>query len=150
MGHIVLMVPDLEPAVRFSAGVMGFRISDYMLAPFKATFLHANPRHHSLAILEVGVRALHHFMVELNSVDDVGRDRGVHHRPGHRPRRAGVASDGPGPDGGLSLEELRRHLEGLGMARPFWPERLEVREWLPKTASGKTQKFVLRQELASA
>ncbi|MGH8971625.1 MAG: VOC family protein [Acidimicrobiia bacterium] len=73
LGHIVLMVPDLEPAVRFYQDVMGFRLSDYMLAPFKATFLHTNPRHHSLAILEVGVSALHHFMVELNDVDDVGR-----------------------------------------------------------------------------
>lgn len=73
MGHIVLMVPDLEPAVRFYTHVMGFRLSDYMLAPFKATFLHTNARHHSLAILEVGVSALHHFMVELNDVDDVGR-----------------------------------------------------------------------------
>lgn len=73
LGHIVLMVPELEPAVRFYQDVLGFRISDYMLAPFKATFLHTNPRHHSLALLEVGVAALHHFMVELDSVDDVGR-----------------------------------------------------------------------------
>ena len=73
LGHIVLMVPELEPAVRFYQDVLGFRISDYMTAPFKATFLHTNPRHHSLALLEVGVSALHHFMVELEDVDDVGR-----------------------------------------------------------------------------
>jgi acyl-coenzyme A synthetase/AMP-(fatty) acid ligase len=35
------------------------------------------------------------------------------------------------------------------MARPFWPERLEVRTALPKTASGKTQKYLLREELAA-
>src|SRR2546426_2073592 len=73
LGHIVLMVPELEPAVRFYQDVLGFRLSDYMTAPFKATFLHTNPRHHSLALLEVGVSALHHFMVELDDVDDVGR-----------------------------------------------------------------------------
>ena len=73
LGHIVLMVPELEPAARFYQEVLGFRLSDYMLAPFKATFLHTNPRHHSLALLEVGVSALHHFMVELDDVDDVGR-----------------------------------------------------------------------------
>ena len=73
LGHVVLMVPEMEPAVRFYQDVLGFRLSDYMTAPFKATFLHTNPRHHSLALLEVGVSALHHFMVELNDVDDVGR-----------------------------------------------------------------------------
>jgi 3,4-dihydroxy-9,10-secoandrosta-1,3,5(10)-triene-9,17-dione 4,5-dioxygenase len=73
LGHVVLMVPELEPAARFYQDVLGFRLSDYMLAPFKAMFLHTNPRHHSLALLEVGVSALHHFMVELDDVDDVGR-----------------------------------------------------------------------------
>jgi 3,4-dihydroxy-9,10-secoandrosta-1,3,5(10)-triene-9,17-dione 4,5-dioxygenase len=73
LGHIVLMVPELEPAARFYQDVLGFRLSDYMAAPFKAKFLHTNPRHHSLALLEVGVSALHHFMVELDDVDDVGR-----------------------------------------------------------------------------
>src|SRR5687768_1770561 len=73
LGHVVLMVPEMEPAVRFYQDVLGFRLSDYMQTPFKATFLHTNPRHHSLALLEVGVSALHHFMVELEDVDDVGR-----------------------------------------------------------------------------
>ena len=48
-----------------------------------------------------------------------------------------------------TLDELRAHLDGLGMAKQFWPERLVVREALPKTASGKTQKFALREELAT-
>ncbi len=73
LGHIVLMVPELELAVRFYTEVLGFRLSDYLLAPFKATFLHTNARHHSLALMEVGVTALHHFMVELDDIDDVGR-----------------------------------------------------------------------------
>src|SRR5205085_10449674 len=42
LGHVVLMVAELEPAVRFYTDVLGFRLSDYMLAPFKATFLHTN------------------------------------------------------------------------------------------------------------
>ncbi len=49
-----------------------------------------------------------------------------------------------------TLDQLRTHLEQLGMSRTYWPERLEVRAELPKTASGKTQKFVLREELATA
>lgn len=73
MGHVVLMVPDIEPAVRFYTDVLGFRVSDYMRTPLVATFLHTNRRHHSLALLEVGVTGLHHLMVELNDIDDVGR-----------------------------------------------------------------------------
>jgi len=49
-----------------------------------------------------------------------------------------------------TLDELRAHLDGLGMARQYWPERLVVKDALPKTASGKTQKFALREELASS
>jgi cyclohexanecarboxylate-CoA ligase len=54
----------------------------------------------------------------------------------------------PAGDDPPTLEELCAHLQSLGMAKTFWPERLEVRDALPKTASGKTQKFVLREELA--
>jgi cyclohexanecarboxylate-CoA ligase len=48
-----------------------------------------------------------------------------------------------------TLDGLRAHLDALGMAKQFWPERLVVKEALPKTASGKTQKFALREELSS-
>ena len=33
------------------------------------------------------------------------------------------------------------------MAKQFWPERLEVVAEMPKTPSGKIQKFQLRQRL---
>ena len=56
----------------------------------------------------------------------------------------------PAGDEAPTLEELRAHLDALGMAKPFWPERLVVKDALPKTASGKTQKFSLREELATA
>ena len=36
------------------------------------------------------------------------------------------------------------------MTKAYWPERLEVVDQLPKTASGKIQKFTLRQRLAPA
>jgi 3,4-dihydroxy-9,10-secoandrosta-1,3,5(10)-triene-9,17-dione 4,5-dioxygenase len=73
LGSVMLLVPELEPCVRFYQDVLGFRLSDYMLAPFKATFLHTNRRHHSLGLLEVGATGLHHVMVELNDINDVGR-----------------------------------------------------------------------------
>ena len=44
-----------------------------MLRPFNAYFFHANPRHHSIAFIETGRNAIHHLMVELFSLDDVGQ-----------------------------------------------------------------------------
>jgi cyclohexanecarboxylate-CoA ligase len=46
-----------------------------------------------------------------------------------------------------TLDELTAHLAGQGMVKQFWPERLEIRESLPKTDTGKVQKFVLREQL---
>lgn len=36
-------------------------------------------------------------------------------------------------------------LEERKVAKPYWPERLELLDELPKTASGKIQKFILRE-----
>lgn len=48
-----------------------------------------------------------------------------------------------------SLPELTEWLAQAGMAKQFWPERLELVETLPKTPSGKVQKFHLREQFAS-
>ena len=45
----------------------------------------------------------------------------------------------------LSLQELTDNLEGRYLARQYMPERLEIVEALPRTPTGKIQKFVLRQ-----
>ena len=50
------------------------------------------------------------------------------------------------PDGRFGMDELRRYLDEHRMARQYWPERLEIREQLPRTPSGKIQKFKLREE----
>ena len=73
MGHVVLSVADHDAMLPFYRDRLGLRLSDYFLAPFKATFLHANPRHHSVALIETGSDGIHHLMVEVNSLDDVGR-----------------------------------------------------------------------------
>jgi acyl-CoA synthetase (AMP-forming)/AMP-acid ligase II len=44
-----------------------------------------------------------------------------------------------------TLDDVRRHLEAAGLARQKWPESLHVVDDFPRTASGKVQKFVLRQ-----
>ena len=46
------------------------------------------------------------------------------------------------------LEAVRTHLAAAGLARQKWPEELRVVDELPRTASGKVQKFVLREQLA--
>ena len=45
------------------------------------------------------------------------------------------------------LEAVRAHLSAAGLARQKWPEELRVVDELPRTPSGKVQKFVLRQRL---
>jgi len=45
------------------------------------------------------------------------------------------------------LETVRAHLAAAGLARQKWPEELRAVDELPRTASGKVQKFVLRERL---
>lgn len=73
MGHVLVTVQDINAALAFYRDLLGFRISDYCLAPIKAYFLHVNPRHHSIALVEAPVNAMNHLMVELFSLDDVGQ-----------------------------------------------------------------------------
>jgi cyclohexanecarboxylate-CoA ligase/acyl-CoA synthetase len=49
----------------------------------------------------------------------------------------------------LTLEQIVEYLRSEGVAPFKWPERLEVIDELPMTASGKVQKFVLERRLAS-
>jgi non-ribosomal peptide synthetase component E (peptide arylation enzyme) len=44
---------------------------------------------------------------------------------------------------------LSAYLKDRGLARQKWPERIEYVDALPKTASGKVQKFELRRLLKS-
>jgi cyclohexanecarboxylate-CoA ligase len=48
----------------------------------------------------------------------------------------------------LSFEELKAFLAEKGVAKQYWPERLEVLDAFPTTASGKIQKFQLREQVA--
>ncbi|HTH98792.1 MAG TPA: VOC family protein [Stellaceae bacterium] len=73
LGHVVLTAKHAEPVIRFYRDILGFRLSDYTLRPFKAWFFHVNRRHHSFAVVETGQDGLHHLMVELLSLDDVGQ-----------------------------------------------------------------------------
>lgn len=74
LGHAVLIVPDLEAATAFYVGLLGFTHSDDIDMGLYVRFLHCNPRHHSLAFSAVpGMAGVHHLMLEVDNIDDVGR-----------------------------------------------------------------------------
>ena len=58
-----------------------------------------------------------------------------------------VMADGAEP---LTLERMREYLQAKGVAKQYWPEKVVVTDDLPRTPSGKIQKFVLRQQLLEA
>jgi acyl-CoA synthetase (AMP-forming)/AMP-acid ligase II len=45
------------------------------------------------------------------------------------------------------MDALRAHLQEAGLTRQKWPEEIRIVDELPRTPSGKVQKFVLRQRL---
>lgn len=48
------------------------------------------------------------------------------------------------PGASFSFQEMVGYLEGRQVAKQYWPERLEIVDDLPRTPSGKLQKFKLR------
>lgn len=84
-GHIVLMVDDFAASLAFYTQALGARISDHInFGNASATFMHVNPRHHTLAIGQRPPsisRRMVHFMLEVNTIDDVGftRQRLIEH-----------------------------------------------------------------------
>ena len=49
------------------------------------------------------------------------------------------------PGESLDFESMQRHLEAQQLARQYWPERLEIIDEMPRTPSGKIQKYKLRE-----
>ena len=52
------------------------------------------------------------------------------------------------PGSELDFDKMQQHLDEQRVAKPYWPERLEIVDELPYTPSGKIQKFVLRDQIA--
>jgi 3,4-dihydroxy-9,10-secoandrosta-1,3,5(10)-triene-9,17-dione 4,5-dioxygenase len=78
LGHVVLAGPDVQALEDFYVNTLGFKVSDTMSRPFKASFLHTNARHHSVAFVDgpfFGIQEpfMHHFMLQVTSIEDVGR-----------------------------------------------------------------------------
>ena len=72
LGHVLLQAADAKASAAFYREALGFRLSDSRESPSPAIFLRCNARHHSLAQFGRGAPRLHHVMVELNALDDVG------------------------------------------------------------------------------
>ncbi len=79
MGHFVLAVDDYDATLNFYRDLLGMGLSDYldfeMMPGFRAfvAFLHCNPREHTLAFAQAPApKRLLHFMVEANTLDEVG------------------------------------------------------------------------------
>ncbi|MFD8013379.1 VOC family protein [Streptomyces sp. NPDC058955] len=86
LGHVVLPVPDIEAALDFYEKLLGFQLRDSMRLPPQAVptaaeqrdfhwmhFLSPNRRHHSLGLYPGALPpGIVHFMVELETLDDVG------------------------------------------------------------------------------
>jgi 2,3-dihydroxybiphenyl 1,2-dioxygenase len=70
LGHVVMGAPDLEAGKKFYTETLGFRLSDFV--PDRLVFFHCNPRHHSIAFGKIGP-GLRHIMLEVKTVDDVGK-----------------------------------------------------------------------------
>ena len=73
MGHVVLNVDDLDLLLPFYRDFLGFQISDFGHDPYKLYFFHLNARHHNFAMIGSGRKSIHHFMVEVCSIDDLGQ-----------------------------------------------------------------------------
>lgn len=75
LGHMVLYTADIAKKKAFYMDTLGFELSDTILmhGQLNLTFLHCNPRHHTLAFAAVPVgKHINHFMVQAHTLNDVG------------------------------------------------------------------------------
>jgi catechol 2,3-dioxygenase len=140
IGHVVLLVSDLERSTEFYTKVLGFRISDVYpesMMPGRMVFLRMNNDHHGVALVggsekEATSSEMHHMAFQVETLDEVFRARKHLNKLGVKiefegRRRAGcqVAVEFHDPDG--HFLEIYWGLDQLGphdKARP--PE-----EWTP-------------------
>jgi 2,3-dihydroxybiphenyl 1,2-dioxygenase len=78
VGHLALRADSIAETRSYFEQVLSFGLSDHIRCTlpgdFKVdvTFLHVNPRHHTVALGSGLEKHLHHFMLQMGSLDDVG------------------------------------------------------------------------------
>ena len=81
LGHLTMTVDSLDKSLHFYRDILGLRLSDWVRpqpergveSNLNLAFLRCNRRHHSLAFFEMKLpKRLHHFMLQVNAIDDVG------------------------------------------------------------------------------
>ncbi|WP_326837392.1 VOC family protein [Amycolatopsis rhabdoformis] len=73
-GHVFIFAKDAEKSAAFYIDLLGFKLTDTILVGEQdAIFLHCNPRHHSIALLNVPAHGIGHLMLEVETIADVGR-----------------------------------------------------------------------------
>lgn len=78
-GHVALCAADLAAAEHFYMNVLGFKLSDYIVQdiqgiPINFTFMHVNPRHHTVALAGLpSPTRLNHMEVQVRDMDVIGR-----------------------------------------------------------------------------
>jgi len=95
---------------------------------------------------KVPVAEIEQLLYEHPAVAEVAIVAMADERLGERACAFVVSAD---PDSGLGFEAMQAYLDERRVAKPYWPERLELVSELPRTPSGKIQKFVLREQARS-
>ncbi len=77
MGHCVVTSDDPAASMAFYGDLLGFKASDRIVTEYfgytvDLSFLHTGPRHHSVAFGGPQPKRIHHFMLEVGGLDDVG------------------------------------------------------------------------------
>ncbi|MFZ0388002.1 MAG: AMP-binding protein [Solirubrobacteraceae bacterium] len=92
---------------------------------------------------KVPVAEIEQLLYEHPAVAEVAIVAMVDERLGERACAFVVAVDA---DTEFGFEAMQAYLDERRVAKPYWPERLELVPELPRTPSGKIQKFVLREQ----
>lgn len=70
LGHVVILTSHVPEVRALLVDALGLSISDFRSGAY---FLRCNHRHHSIALVDSGNTRMHHFMLEVPELDDVGR-----------------------------------------------------------------------------
>jgi 3-phosphoshikimate 1-carboxyvinyltransferase len=90
---------------------------------------------------KVPVSEIEQLLYEHPSVEDVAIVAMPDQRLGERACAFVVLA----PDSELDFESMQKHLDSHEVSKHYWPERLELVGRLPRNATGKVQKYLLRE-----